>query len=167
MSQSILLPENHSLMSFEFISSCDNSTTWLPRYWWAHGFSSFFCNRLNRTFGISVAFGGTDVNIHHFISGKAFSSIFSLNIDCKEVAIWSPRESGIIWECLLILVERYLIDEIKLHIKLNKSAIFSNNIKILLSGWERCCSDSILILCFDINNRIRVNGEYWPCLSNT
>lgn len=167
MSQTILLPENHSLMTFYFLRTCNDASTWLPRYRRSHIFSTFLCNRLNKTLWIRITFRWTYKRIHHLISGNAFSSIFGFDIKDEEVSIRSPWEPGIIGKCLLILIKGDFINKIKLHIKLDEGAIFCDNIKILLSGgkWGSC--DSVLIFCFDVNIRFGVNGENRSSLSNT
>lgn len=154
-------------MTFYFISTCNNASAWLPRYRRSHIFSTFLCNRLNKAFGIRITFGWTDKRIHHFISGNAFSSILGFDIENEEVSIWPPRESGIIGKSLLILIKGDFVNKIKLYIKLNKSAIFGNNIKILLSGWKWGSCNSVLILCFNINISVGVDGEDRASLSNT
>ena len=85
-------------------------------------------------FGISVAFGRTDEGIHHLVSGDTFPAILGLDVEHKEVTIGSPRESGVIGQSLLILIQGDLIDKIKLRVELKECAILGDNIQILLRG---------------------------------
>ena len=154
-------------MSLYFIRACNNTATRLPSNCWSHIFSTFLCYWLNWSFWVNIAFRWTDEGIHHFISCKAFSSVFSFDIESEKVAIWSPWESGIIRKGLLILVKRNLVDKIKFHIELNEGAIFSNDVKVLLSWWKGCSSNTVFIFCFYIDNRISINCENCSSFSNT
>ena len=149
------------------VTSCDYSTVWLPGNTGAHIFSTLFSYRLHKTFGVSITFWRAYERVHHLIFSNTFPAIFCLDIDGKEIPIWSPWEFRIFRKSLLILIQGNLINKIKLHIKLNKRPISSNNIEILLSGRHRGSCDTILILGLNLDNLILIDGKNTSLLGDT
>ncbi len=153
MSQPILLPKYHSLFIFHFISSRNDSPCWLPGHTRTHVLSAFFCHRLHQSLR-SIALWRTYKWIHHFVSCNRFSTLLGLDVQVEKVSIRSPRESGIVGQCLLVLIKGYLVYQIELCVELDYSTVFGDHIQVLLGGGKGGSSDTVLIFSLNLDYRI-------------
>lgn len=74
-----------------------------------------------------------------------------LVIQNKKIAICPPTKISLIVHHFFSLINRYLVNQIILIVKLNQGSIFSQKIYVLLSGRDWSSYNSILILSLDIH----------------
>lgn len=167
MPQTVLFPENNSLLAINLVSSCNNTPWRLPSYWRSHILSALFCHRLHQTFWIWITFRWTHKWIHHPVSCHTFSPCNSLHVQCKEIPIRSPRKPWIIGKSLFILIQGNFVHKIELTVQLYQSAVFRDDIQVLLGRTERGCCNTVLVLGFYINIRIWINSKDRSLFCNT
>lgn len=166
MSKAILLPKDNSitfhLILYLKINTCNNTSWRLPSHKRKELFLTFLTYRLNQSILLWITLCRTNKSSHHFIFSHCFISIHSLIIDNKMCSISSPTKFRQSKQNFLVLVERDLIDKIKLFIELDDRFVIGDNIEILLGWRDSSCKNTIFILCLDIYIPISIHSEDTP-----